>query len=93
MRFLIVKERNSTKRINVDRIINIQSFKDKVLIHYEFGNEVRTVEIETGHPNELADYIMNMVINGGKIIDIRDMDKVKFIKASEMVEKSKLILA
>ena len=92
MRFLIVNVQNSSvkisKMINVDRIVSISAWKTKsrsfVQITYDIGGDHNSVDIPTKHPEELANYIMNMVLSGAKVIDLRDIDKVKFVKASEL---------
>ncbi len=90
MRFLIVKERNSTKRINVDRIINIQSCGDKVRILYDIGGDCHSVELEIkGSAEHVADMIMNLILSEKeKVIDLRNwfVDKeVKYIRASDLI--------
>jgi len=97
MRFLIVKERNSTKRINVDRIINIQSYGDKVRILYDIGGDCHSVEFEVrnGSAEHVADMIMNRILGDEKVIDIRDIDSedLKFANALELAKKSGIIIA
>jgi len=88
MRFLVVKTRHAVRRINVDRIINIQSFDGKVKILYDIGGDCHSVELEVkGSAEHVADYIMNMILSDIKVIDLRDIDKVKFVKASELAGK------
>ncbi|ADC69793.1 hypothetical protein MFS40622_1113 [Methanocaldococcus sp. FS406-22] len=88
MRFLVVKTRHAVRRINVDRIINIQSFDNKVKILYDIGGECHSVELEVkGSAEHVADYIMNMILSDIKLIDLRDMERLEFKKASELAGK------
>ncbi len=93
MRFLIVNQGVCSKWINVDRVVCISAYEDYVLISYDVGGDCATVKIQTKYPKELADYIINLILNGVKVIDLRDIDKVKFIRASELAGKSDLIVA
>ena len=93
MRFLVVKEGKLTKRINVDRIINIQSYDNKVKILYDIGGDCNSVELEVkGSAEHVADYIMNRVLGDEKVIDIRDVaEKVEFLTGLELAKKSGII--
>ena len=85
MRFLIVQTGNKriTKRINVESITSIISHGNEVIIYYE-GGENYTKIYPKQSADEVADYIMNEIVNPSKrVIDLR----AGFVEPAEVVKE------
>ncbi len=96
MRFLVVnREKYGIERINVNRIVKISSYGNKVRIVYDIGGDYHHVafEVSSGSAEHVADMIMNRIAGGEKIIDLRDIEKAEFVNALELAKKSGIIIA
>lgn len=93
MRFLVVdRGKYGIERINVDRIVKISSYSNKVRIVYDIGGDFHHVELEvSGSAEHVADMIMNRILGGEKIIDLRDINRPKFINALELAKSEHII--
>jgi len=72
MKFLIVENSSGRRveRINVGHITSIDTTRKAVVIYY--GNEDRIdLPVDNGTPEEYADWILDKIIKGAEIIDIR----------------------